>query len=172
MADLMVRHHTLPELYHEMAVGLRKVADFQFLNFSLYHPENKAMHLHFLEGEPATGFPKELPVWESATGWCWQHQQELLFQNLDQEKRFPRVLEVLRSKGIRTYYVLPLTSGEKRMGALGVASVKAMHIKSKIDDCYDGLPSWSHWQSKTRPRARRCRKRKTAYGRWSKSIAP
>jgi formate hydrogenlyase transcriptional activator len=125
MADLMVRHHTLPELYHEMAVGLRKVADFQFLNFSLYHPENKAMHLHFLEGEPATGFPKELPVWESATGWCWQHQQELLFQNLDQEKRFPRVLEVLRSKGIRTYYVLPLTSGEKRMGALGVASVKS-----------------------------------------------
>src|ERR1700746_8467 len=72
-----------------------------------------------------TGFPKELPVWESATGWCWQHQQELLFQNLGQEKRFPRVLEVLRSKGIRTYYVLPLTSGEKRMGALGVASIKS-----------------------------------------------
>jgi hypothetical protein len=23
MADLMVRHYTLPELYHEMAVGLR-----------------------------------------------------------------------------------------------------------------------------------------------------
>ena len=103
MADLMVRHHTLPELYHEMAVGLRKVADFKFLNFSLYHPENKAMHLHFLEGEPVPGFPEELPVSESATGWSWQHQQELFFQNLDRETRFPRVLEVLRSKGIRTY---------------------------------------------------------------------
>ena len=125
MADLMVRHQTLPELYHEMALGLGKVVDFKFLNFSLYHPENKAMHLHFLEGEPATGFPKELPVWESATGWSWQHQQELLFQNLDQDTRFPRVVEVLRSRGIRTYYVLPLTSGEKRLGALGVASVKS-----------------------------------------------
>lgn len=125
MADLMVRHHTLPELYHEMAVGLRRVADFDFLNFSLYHSEKQSMHLHFLEGEPAPGFPEELPVSESATGWTWQHQQELLFQNLDQDTRFPRVLDVLRSKGIRTYYVLPLTNGDKRLGALGVASVKS-----------------------------------------------
>ncbi|HET7842475.1 MAG TPA: sigma 54-interacting transcriptional regulator [Terriglobia bacterium] len=125
MADLMVRHHTLPELYHEMAVGLRKVADFKFLNFSLYHPENRLMHLHFLEGEPASGFPTELPVDESPTGWSWQHQQELIFDNLEHEARFPRVLEELRSRGIRTYYVLPLTTGEKRLGGLGVASVKA-----------------------------------------------
>ncbi len=125
MADLMVRHHTLPELYHEVAVGLRKVADFQFLNLSLYHPEHNAMKLHFLEGEPASGLPKELPVLEAPGGWVWQHQQELMVENLEKETRFPRVLEVLRSKGIRTYYVLPLTSGEKRLGALGVASIKS-----------------------------------------------
>jgi formate hydrogenlyase transcriptional activator len=125
MADLMVRHHTLPELYHEVAVGLHKVADFKFLNFSLYHPENKAMHLHFLEGEPATGFPKELPVWEAPGGWVWQHQQELMVENLEKETRFPQVLQVLRSKGIQTYYALPLTNGNKRLGALGVASVKS-----------------------------------------------
>jgi formate hydrogenlyase transcriptional activator len=125
MADLMVRHHTLPELYHEVAVGLRKVADFQFLNLSLYHPEHNAMKLHFLEGEPASGLPKELPVLEAPGGWVWQHQQELMVENLEKEARFPRVLEVLRSKGIRTYYVLPLTSGEKRLGALGVASIKS-----------------------------------------------
>jgi formate hydrogenlyase transcriptional activator len=125
MADLMVRHHTLPELYHEVAVGLRKVADFQFLNLSLYHPEHNAMQLHFLEGEPLSGLPKELPLWEAPGGWVWQHQQELMVENLERETRFPRVLQVLRSKGIETYYALPLTNGDKRLGALGVASVKS-----------------------------------------------
>jgi len=125
MADLMVRHHTLPELYHEVAVGLRKVADFQFLNLSLYHPEHNAMQLHFLEGEPASDLPKELPLWEAPGGWVWQHQQELMVENLERETRFPRVLQVLRSKGIRTYYALPLTNGDKRLGAIGVASVKS-----------------------------------------------
>jgi formate hydrogenlyase transcriptional activator len=62
---------------------------------------------------------------EAPGGWVWQHQQELMVENLEKEARFPRVLEVLRSKGIRTYYVLPLTSGEKRLGALGVASIKS-----------------------------------------------
>ena len=125
MADLMVRHHTLPELYHEVAVGLRKVADFQFLNLSLYHPEHNAMQLHFLEGEPASGLPKELPLLEAPGGWVWQHQQELMVENLEKETRFPQVLQVLRSKGIQTYYALPLTNGDKRLGALGVASVKS-----------------------------------------------
>src|SRR5437016_13485137 len=101
MSDLMVRHHTLPELYHEVAVGLRKVADFQFLNLSLYHPEHNAMQLHFLEGEPASGLPKELPLLEAPGGWVWQHQQELMVENLEKEGRFPRVLQVLRSKGIQ-----------------------------------------------------------------------
>ena len=124
MADLMVRHQTLTELYHGMALRLRKVADFKFLNFSLYHSENKLMQLNFLEGDPVTGFPTELPVEEAATGWSWHYQQELFFPNVEEEVRFPRVLDVLRSQGVRTYYVLPLTTGEKRLGALGVASVK------------------------------------------------
>ncbi len=124
IADLMVRHRSLPELYREMALGLRKVADFKFLNFSLYHSENKRMQLHFLEGEPASGFPTELPVEESATGWSWRNQQELFFPNVEEEVRFPRVFDFLRSQGVRTYYVLPLTTGEKRLGGLGMASVK------------------------------------------------
>jgi formate hydrogenlyase transcriptional activator len=125
MADLMVRHHPLPELYHEIAVGLRNVVDFKFLNLSFYHPEHNVMQLHFLEGEPVSGLPEELPIWEAPGGWVWQHQQELMVENLEGETRFPRVLQVLRSKGIRTYYALPLTNGDKRLGALGVASVKS-----------------------------------------------
>src|SRR4029077_10804385 len=125
MADLMVRHHTLPEVYHEGAVGLRKVADFQFLNLSLYHPEHNAMKLHFLEGEPASGLPKELPVLEAPGGWVWQQQQELMVEKLEKETRFPRVLEVRPRRGIPTYKFLPLPGGENDLAALGVASIKS-----------------------------------------------
>ena len=48
-----------------------------------------------------------------------------MVENLEKETRFPQVLQVLRSKGIQTYYALPLTNGDKRLGALGVASVKS-----------------------------------------------
>jgi formate hydrogenlyase transcriptional activator len=124
MADLMVRYHTLPELFHGMASELQKVADFQFLNFSLHNPQLKLMQLHWWEGEPVADLPMEIPVSESASGWAWEHQEELLFGNLLEESRFPRVLDKLRAKGIHTYYMMPLSTAEKRLGALGVASVK------------------------------------------------
>jgi formate hydrogenlyase transcriptional activator len=83
------------------------------------------MHLHWWEGESTADLPMELPVSESASGWAWEHQEELLFRDLHGEARFPRVLDVLRTKGTRTYYMIPLTTAQKRLGALGVASSQA-----------------------------------------------
>jgi formate hydrogenlyase transcriptional activator len=65
----------------------------------------------------------ELPVSESASGWAWE--EELRFRDFHGETRFPRVLDVLRTKGTRTYYMMPLTTAQKRLGALGVASSEA-----------------------------------------------
>ncbi len=123
MADLVVQHGSLPDLFHELAVRLQGVADFQFLNFSVHNPQQKVMSMQWWEGEHAAVSPMDLPVPESASGWVWEHQEDLLFPNLREETRFPRVLDVLRAKGINTYYVIPLTAAEKRLGALGVASV-------------------------------------------------
>jgi formate hydrogenlyase transcriptional activator len=122
MADLMVRHHSLPELFHDIAERLSSVADFQFLNFSLYDAQDNSMHLYRWEGEPATKLPDRVPVEESPSGRVRERQQELLFPDLRAEKRFPAVLDPLRALGIRTYYVVPLTTGQSRLGALGVAT--------------------------------------------------
>lgn len=122
MADLLVRHCTLPELFHEMAQRLQKVADFQLLNFSLHDPDHNVMKIHLWEGESGTGLPTEVPVNESASGWVWEHQTALLFRNLQEESRFPRVLDALRSRDFKTYYMMPLTSAHRKLGALGVAS--------------------------------------------------
>jgi formate hydrogenlyase transcriptional activator len=122
MADLLVRHYTLPELFHEMAQRLRKVADFQLLNFSLHDPQNNVMKIHLWEGEPDIGLPDQVAVEESASGWVWQHQESLLFPDLRDERRYPRVLDLLRERDFRTYFMLPLTTARAKLGALGVAS--------------------------------------------------
>jgi hypothetical protein len=79
MADLMVRHGSLPDLFHELALRLKGVADFQFLNFSLHNPQQKMMSMQQWEGERAADFPTDLLVSESASGWAWEHQEDLMF---------------------------------------------------------------------------------------------
>jgi formate hydrogenlyase transcriptional activator len=85
MADLMVHHRSLPELFHELAQRLQIVVDFQLLNFSLYDPERNAMDMHLWEGELAPEIRCDHSLQESASGWVWEHQQPLLFEDLVQE---------------------------------------------------------------------------------------
>jgi formate hydrogenlyase transcriptional activator len=126
MADLLVRHHALPDLFREIAARLHQVADFDFLNFSLHDTQENSMHLHWWEGERlAELLPKILPAAKAPSGWVRDHQQELLFSDISQESNFPDVLVPLREQKILTYYVVPLTSGQNRLGALGIGSSKA-----------------------------------------------
>jgi formate hydrogenlyase transcriptional activator len=122
MADLVVRHHSLPELFHEVAERLRNLADFHFLNFSLHDAHDNSMHMHWWEGAHSAQLPDRLPVAESPSGWVRERQEELLFSDLAAETRFPAILGPLRALGIRTYYVVPMTTAESRLGALGVAT--------------------------------------------------
>ena len=122
MADLIVRHHSLTELFNDTAVRLRTVIDFRFLNFSIHDSQNNLMHLHWWEGEPGPALPVKIPLAESPSGWVWEHQEELLFRDLREETRFPQVLDLLRERGILTYAIFPLITAETRIGALGIAS--------------------------------------------------
>jgi formate hydrogenlyase transcriptional activator len=125
MADLMVHHRSLPELFHELAQRLPKVVDFQLLNFSLYDPQRNVMNLHLWEGEVSSGAVREESLTDSASGWVWEHQEPLLFTDLRQELRFRSALETLQERGFRTYYLMPLTTAQKRLGAVGIASHRA-----------------------------------------------
>ena len=122
MADLIVRHNGLDDLLPAIARRLRAVADFQFLNFSLHDAKTGLMRLHWWQSGPGSVLPSEIPVLESPSGWVWMHQQELVFPHVESETQFPLVLGPLSQYGMRTYFVMPLTSGGKRLGALGIAS--------------------------------------------------
>jgi formate hydrogenlyase transcriptional activator len=122
MADLVVHHHNLPELFAAMAGRLRRVAAADAANFSLYDPIKNVMRLHFWEGAELVPTATEVKVEESPSGWAWQNQQPLIVSDLAADPRFPPVLSTLREKGLRSYCWLPLTTAQKRLGTLGIGS--------------------------------------------------
>jgi formate hydrogenlyase transcriptional activator len=124
MADTLKQRGGLPELFHELAKRLREVVAFDFISFCLHEPAHSAMCLNHWEGTDSPAIPFELPVGEAVSGWVWEHQKPLVFDDIFQETGFPRVLNLLRERGAHSYCMLPLTVNQNRLGALGFASRK------------------------------------------------
>src|ERR1700680_4242439 len=61
-----------------------------------------------------------MAVDSSPSGWAWPNQEPLVVNDLQSESRFPLVLNGLREQGLKSYCWLPLTTAEKRLGALGL----------------------------------------------------
>jgi formate hydrogenlyase transcriptional activator len=166
LADLMVRHYSLSELFHELAQRLQRVAEFQLLHFSLYDPKENVVRRHLWEGE-GPAIPEVVPLPDSASGYVWQNQTPLLIRDLHEDQRFPQVFEPLREKGFRTYYVFPLTTAQSRLGGLGVGSRKVDAYGQQDLELLIRLRSW--WRSRWRRRSRRRHCLRSAAGcrRWS-----
>jgi formate hydrogenlyase transcriptional activator len=120
MADLVVRHHTLPGLFVALADRLSHIATADAGHFALHDPEKNVMRGHFWQ-KNRLSYEAERIVNESPSGWAWQNQQPLVVPDLAAESRFSSVLSMLREKGLRSYCWLPLTA-QKRLGALGLGS--------------------------------------------------
>src|SRR5581483_1338973 len=122
MADLMVHHQGLPKLFRQLSERLHQVVSFDFANFSLYDPLANRMRVNVWAGGDRVSLPLELSVEDCPSGWVWQRQESLSFSDLSSEQRYPAVLEPLRKHGLRSYFVAPLTTAEKHLGAMGLAS--------------------------------------------------
>jgi formate hydrogenlyase transcriptional activator len=131
MADLMVHHHSLPELFAAMALRLQQVAAADAANFSLYDPINNRMRLHFWKGVELNSILSETDVDLSPSGWTWQNQETLVMNDLAVESRFPVVVNILLQQGLKSYCWLPLSTADKHLGALGLGSAHANAYNSK-----------------------------------------
>jgi len=64
---------------------------------------------------PARCFPVE----QDPAGWVWVQQQPLVISRLEGESRWPEFTEWVRTAGLRSLTLVPLTAGESRLGAFG-----------------------------------------------------
>ena len=128
VSEAIADHRDLPTLFHDLAHRLHRVVNFEYMRLLLHDPERNVMRFHILE-TPDLKFcdllgGQDLPVDESPGGWVWQHQQPLVVSNLAMETRFPHVTDAVCQQGVKSYCVVPLTTAQRRLGALGFGSLQ------------------------------------------------
>jgi formate hydrogenlyase transcriptional activator len=121
VAESIAQHRDLAALFHDLAERLHCVVDFDFLTLVLHDPVRNVMRLHILETRlptPAkTG--SETPMDGHPSGWVWQSQQPFVVTDTEEDRRFPEFLQRLREVGVRSLAMVPLTTAQRRLGAMG-----------------------------------------------------
>src|SRR5216684_1665417 len=121
VSEAIAQQRDLPALFHDLAGRLHSVVDFDFLTLVLHDASRNVMRLHVLEtripGEKPTG--SESPVDGNPSGWVWQTQQPFVVSDTEEETRFPDFLKRYREHNVRSLAILPLTTAQHRLGAMG-----------------------------------------------------
>ena len=126
ISESIATHRDLPALFHAIAQRLHRLVTFDFIGLTLPDADRTTVRLHVLESSLPTevkeGF--EFPIEEATQEIVWEQQKALVVTDLEFETRFPRNVELLRKEGIRSFCLLPLTTAQRRVGALAFGSVK------------------------------------------------
>lgn len=115
------------ELFRALAETLREVVNLNMLGVALYDEGTGSVRLYAHEtfGRvvelPAPPLPGESTPMFHAYG----RQEPLVIADVETETRFPSAVAWLKQHGIRSSCVLPLSTANRRLGALGVNSTKA-----------------------------------------------
>jgi formate hydrogenlyase transcriptional activator len=120
-------HRDLTSLFHDLARRLYGIVRFDFLSLILHEPERGVMQLRICEGiNPIPAVPSiELPVEESPSGIALQTQRPYAVASVRNETRFPRLSELLLQQGVESLCVVPLSTAQRRLGAIGFGNRQA-----------------------------------------------
>jgi formate hydrogenlyase transcriptional activator len=110
----------LSSLLSGVAESLQRIVAFDFAALILYDREANSMRSYVLDAAALAdvGPTRRLPVEQDPGGWVWVHQQPLVIA-LEAESRWPEFTEWVRTAGLRSLTLVPLTAGENRLGAFG-----------------------------------------------------
>src|SRR5919106_519701 len=126
VSESIASHRDLGELLRDLAQRLPHIVPFDYINVVLHEPARQVMRLWFLvTSQPSTISPGlELPVDESPGGLVWKTQQPLTVDDVTQERRFPKLVSMLRENGVQSFCALPLTTAQRRLGSMGFGSLQ------------------------------------------------
>jgi formate hydrogenlyase transcriptional activator len=111
------------ELFRGLAVHLQRVVSFNALGLVLLDPDRGVTSARVLETS-GTGFATrpEYAIDATPSGWVIQTQQPLIVPDTAAETRWPQAKAQFHERGIVSVCSLPLTTANRRIGALGFAS--------------------------------------------------
>ena len=127
VSESIASDRDLPDLFRSLAALLHRLVTFDFICLTLPDPARHVVRVHILESSLPTriqaGF--EVPMEDNVRQLVWENQQPLVISHLEHADRFPVVSEMLRQDGVQSLCVLPLTTAQRRVGAMGLGSVEA-----------------------------------------------
>src|SRR2546427_5192844 len=130
VSEAIAQQRDLPALFHDLAGRLHSVVDFDFLTLVLYDPAKNVMRLDVLaprlRGQRADG--SESPVQANPSGWVWQTQQPFVVSDTEKETRYAEFMQRLREHNVRSLAILPLTTAQRRLGAMGFGRIVPQRI--------------------------------------------
>jgi formate hydrogenlyase transcriptional activator len=132
ITDVMSHQGSLTVLLPELAQCLRRVVGLDVINFALCDPPREVMQMHLWQGADKATVYREVPAADCASGWAWQNQQPLVFPTVEHGMRFARTYEWLEEHKVRSYCVLPMSTPQRRLGAVGFGS-RTANAYSKDD---------------------------------------
>jgi len=135
VSQAILQHRDLAGLFRDLAVRLRAIVPFDFLNLVLYDAATNTMRLHILETStdvephvPEMEFPPE----ESPSGWVYVHQEPLVIPDVNRETRWPKIMAVLEHNRVVSSAWLPLTTAQHRLGALMFGFLSGQPLESEL----------------------------------------
>jgi len=127
VSESIASDRDLPELFRSLAALLRRLVTFDFICLTLPDPARNVVRVHVLESSLPTRIQPglEIPMAENVRQMVWENQQPLVISHLEHDGRFPIVSRVLLQDGVQSLCVLPLTTAQRRVGAMGFGSIQA-----------------------------------------------
>jgi formate hydrogenlyase transcriptional activator len=99
--------------------SLRRIVQFDQLGLTLHDPKRDRMQGYHLHDPGAPVSKVMFPVDQHPGGWVWRNQQPLVIPSLENDRRWPDFRELARAAGVNAVTLVPLTTGDHRLGAFG-----------------------------------------------------
>jgi formate hydrogenlyase transcriptional activator len=121
VSEAIAQQRDLTALFHDLSLRLHSVVDFDYLALILHDASKNVMRLHILESRHLTEKRPgaEMPVDVNPSGLVWQTQQPFVIADTEEETRYPEYVNRLREHGVRCAALVPLTTAQRRIGAMG-----------------------------------------------------
>jgi formate hydrogenlyase transcriptional activator len=125
VAKSIASHRNLTDLFQELACQLHSLFEFRDIGILLHDESRNVMRVHILEscGPDSSQATIEVPVEGSVAGSVWLNQAPAVVADLDDETRFPAARNI-REYPLKSICSLPLTTAQRRLGALNLWSEK------------------------------------------------
>src|SRR5580658_171866 len=115
-----IRGHRNPrELFELLTRELRGVLPFDGI---VQFDESRKVHWNHCTDLPSQPAPAHLDPEDTIAWWVYHNQQPLVIHDTERETRFPAMMDMFRSFGIRSACAVPLTTAHRQLGSLAIAS--------------------------------------------------